>query len=190
MLVNNDTFVESNNEEINTKNNVYNDSNVNISFYEETTTENDSMLHNNLKRDTNEANRFFSVSTLCNYLRVCISFIVLFVMTIISIIIIVCFIGIIGQIPSLFHDVNDGNCMPISKLIYKTNCYYTFERLKFTFFVIGLSNVIEILLYCFVLYGIFGIIYIIIRSFINICKKICHKIKKCNNKTNIAGDSV
>lgn len=178
-----------NNEEINTKNNVYDNSNVNISFYEETTTENESMLHN-IKIDTIQANHSFSVSTLCNYLRVCISFVVLFVTTIISIIIIVCFIGIIGQIPSLFHDVNDGNCMPISKLIYKTNCHYTFERLKFTFFVIGLSNVIEILLYCFVLYGIFGIIYIIVHSFINICKKIRRKIKKYNNKTNIAGDNV
>lgn len=183
MLVNNNTFVESNNEEINTKNNIYNGSNVNISFCEETTTENDSMLHNNIKRDTNEASYSFSVSTLCNYFRVCISFVALFVITIISVVVIVCFIGIIGQIPSLFHDVNDGNCMPISKLIYKTNCYYTFERLKFTFFVIGLSNVIEILLYCFVLYGIFGIIYIITCSFINICKKIYRKIIKCNNKT-------
>ena len=178
-----------NNEEINTKNNVYDDSNVNISFCEETTTENEPMLHNK-KIDTIEPNHSFSMSTLCNHLRIFISFVILFVTTIISIITIVCFIGIIGQIPSLFHDVNDGNCMPISKLIYKMNCYYTFERLKFTFFVIGLSNVIEILLYCFVLYGIFGIIYIIIHSFINICKKIRSKIKKYNDKTNTSNDNI
>jgi hypothetical protein len=126
--------------------------------------------HNRNRRNNN----FHCLRKIMNYIKIIIICLGMLFVSTACLSIIVTLLGTIGHFPYFFDDGYYGDCLPITKIIYTTNCNYSFERIKFIFVAIGISNIIELALYVFVSYGFLGFGYLSINYLIYIYESLNH----------------
>jgi len=186
MLTNSDTFSEYNESNHGEQHNLQVDINIDIGLSgEENIKVNDKLVP--IKNCDRAKYCFLLFKQYVNYFCIGIFCVILF-LTINSLMLVTIYlIGVIGHFPYLFHNADYGNCMPLSRIFYDLFCYYSFEKIRFLFFVIGIANIVELLLYCVTAYGIFGFSYMSTKLCIYVCCNTYTKIKKHITKNNALG---